>query len=430
MKTKVLPKKLIFQNAGILDPVKETNKKGNVLLVNGKITEIGKFELPSDVITINAEGLILTHGFCDLHVHFREPGNEDKETLESGSRAALAGGFTRVCTMPNTTPPIDSPESISYIIEKSKDCPVYIHPIGAVTKGQAGVEISEMGLMKDMGAVAFSDDGLPIQNGLVMRKALEYSTMLGVPIINHAEDSCLRCDGLMNEGNMSTRLGLPGNPSIAESTMVYRDLQLAKITGAMLHVPHVSTAASVQHIKEMKSINNNITAEVTPHHLFFIDKDLFNYNTDLKVAPPIRNDISRKALINGIIEGTIDCIATDHAPHTLQDKETTFDLAAFGMIGLESCFGIVKKVLVDDESLSLLNLVKLLTVSPRKIMGFNYDLLKVGVDAELVLFDPNESWIFEKKNVFSRSINSPFYGQELSGKIKYTVSKGYISQIS
>ena len=429
MKTKVLPKKLIFQNAGILDPVKETNKKGNVLLVNGKITEIGKFELPSDVITINAEGLILTHGFCDLHVHFREPGNEDKETLESGSRAALAGGFTRVCTMPNTTPPIDSPESISYIIEKSKDCPVYIHPIGAVTKGQAGVEISEMGLMKDMGAVAFSDDGLPIQNGLVMRKALEYSTMLGVPIINHAEDSCLRCDGLMNEGNMSTRLGLPGNPSIAESTMVYRDLQLAKITGAMLHVPHVSTAASVQHIKEMKSINNNITAEVTPHHLFFIDKDLFNYNTDLKVAPPIRNDISRKALINGIIEGTIDCIATDHAPHTLQDKETTFDLAAFGMIGLESCFGIVKKVLVDDESLSLLNLVKLLTVSPRKIMGFNYDLLKVGVDAELVLFDPNESWIFEKKNVFSRSINSPFYGQELSGKIKYTVSKGYISHI-
>ena len=430
MKTKVLPKKLIFQNVGILDPVKETNKKGNVLLVNGKITEIGKFELPSDVITINAEGLILTHGFCDLHVHFREPGNEDKETLESGSRAALAGGFTRVCTMPNTTPPIDSPESISYIIEKSKDCPVYIHPIGAVTKGQAGVEISEMGLMKDMGAVAFSDDGLPIQNGLVMRKALEYSTMLGVPIINHAEDSYLRCDGLMNEGNISTRLGLPGNPSIAESTMVYRDLQLAKITGAMLHVPHVSTAASVQHIKEMKSINNNITAEVTPHHLFFIDKDLFNYNTDLKVAPPIRNDISRKALINGIIEGTIDCIATDHAPHTLQDKETTFDLAAFGMIGLESCFGIVKKVLVDDESLSLLNLVKLLTVSPRKIMGFNYDLLKVGVDAELVLFDPNESWIFEKKNVFSRSINSPFYGQELSGKIKYTVSKGYISQIS
>ena len=275
MKIKKLPKKLLFQNTEILDPIKKTNKKGNILLVNGKIAELGIFESPSDVKTIECNGLTLTHGFCDLHVHFREPGNEDKETLESGSRAALAGGFTRVCTMPNTNPPIDSPESVSYIIEKSKDCPIYIHPIGAVTKGQKGIEISEMGLMNEMGAGAFSDDGLPIQNGLVMRKALEYSTMLGVPIINHAEDDCLRCDGVMNEGIISTRLGLPGNPNMAESTMVYRDLKLAEMTGARLHVPHVSTAASVDHIKHMKNNNNNnnnITAEVTPHHLFFNDE--------------------------------------------------------------------------------------------------------------------------------------------------------------
>ena len=429
MITELLPKKILFQNVEILDPLKGSNKKGNILIINGKIAEIGKFDQPSGIKIIDAKGLTLTQGFCDLHVHFREPGNEDKETLFSGSRAALAGGFTRVCAMPNTRPPIDSPELISYIIEKSKDCPINIHPIGAVTKGQAGIEISEMGLMKDMGAVAFSDDGLPIQNGLVMRKALEYSTMLGLPIINHAEDSFLRCDGVMNEGSISTRLGLPGNPGIAESTMVYRDLKLAEMTGAKLHVPHVSTAASVEHIKDMKSISNNITAEVTPHHLFFSDKDLVNYNTDLKVAPPIRNNKSRKALVNGIKKGVIDCIATDHAPHTLQDKETTFDLAAFGMIGLESCFGIVKKLLVDDEGLSLIKLVKLLTISPRKIMGFNYDLLKIGVEAELVLFDANENWVFEKKNIFSQSINSPFFGQELSGKIKYTVSKGYISQI-
>ena len=429
MITELLPKKILFQNVEILDPLKGSNKKGNILIINGKIAEIGKFDQPSGIKIIDAKGLTLTQGFCDLHVHFREPGNEDKETLFSGSRAALAGGFTRVCAMPNTRPPIDSPELISYIIEKSKDCPINIHPIGAVTKGQAGIEISEMGLMKDMGAVAFSDDGLPIQNGLVMRKALEYSTMLGLPIINHAEDSFLRCDGVMNEGSISTRLGLPGNPSVAESTMVYRDLKLAEMTGAKLHVPHVSTAASVEHIKDMKSISNNITAEVTPHHLFFSDKDLVNYNTDLKVAPPIRNNKSRKALVNGIKKGVIDCIATDHAPHTLQDKETTFDLAAFGMIGLESCFGIVKKLLVDDEGLSLIKLVKLLTISPRKIMGFNYDLLKIGVEAELVLFDANENWVFEKKNIFSQSINSPFFGQELSGKIKYTVSKGYISQI-
>ena len=428
MKIEKLPDKLLLQNVEILDPINETDKKGDVLLINGVIAEIGKFESPKDIKTIDCVGLNLTQGFCDLHVHFRDPGNEDKETLESGSNAALAGGFTRVCTMPNTNPPIDSPESISYIIEKSKKYPIHIHPIGAVTKGQKGNEISEMGLMKEIGAVAFSDDGVPIQNGLVMQKALEYSKMLDVPIINHAEDDCLRCDGVMNEGLMSTRLGLSGNPSLAESIMVHRDLKLASFTGAKLHIPHVSTAASIEHIREMKSTNNNISAEVTPHHLFFNDQSLYNYDTNLKVAPPIRSDVSRKALVKGILDGVIDCIATDHAPHTLHDKETTFDLASFGMIGLESCFGIVKKILVDEEGLSLIDFVKLLTVSPRKIMGFEIDLLSKGKEAEIVIFDPNKIWSFEKNNVFSRSINSPFYGQKLSGKIKYTISKGYISQ--
>ena len=428
MKIEKLPDKLLLQNVEILDPINETDKKGDVLLINGVIAEIGKFESPKDIKTIDCVGLNLTQGFCDLHVHFRDPGNEDKETLESGSNAALAGGFTRVCTMPNTNPPIDSPESISYIIEKSKKYPIHIHPIGAVTKGQKGNEISEMGLMKEIGAVAFSDDGVPIQNGLVMRKALEYSKMLDVPIINHAEDDCLRCDGVMNEGLMSTRLGLSGNPSLAESIMVHRDLKLASFTGAKLHIPHVSTAASIEHIREMKSTNNNISAEVTPHHLFFNDQSLYNYDTNLKVAPPIRSDVSRKALVKAILDGVIDCIATDHAPHTVHDKETTFDLASFGMIGLESCFGIVKKILVDEEGLSLIDFVKLLTVSPRKIMGFEIDLLSKGKEAEIVIFDPNKIWSFEKNNVFSRSINSPFYGQKLSGKIKYTISKGYISQ--
>ena len=430
MKTERLPEKLLLQNVEILDPINETKKEGDILLVNGDIANIGKFEFPKDIKIINCGGLTLTQGFCDLHVHFRDPGYEDKETLESGSKAALAGGFTRVCTMPNTKPTIDSPEHINYIIEKSKKCPIYIHPIGAVTKEQKGREISEMGLMKKAGAVAFSDDGIPIQNGLVMRKALEYSKMLDVPIINHAEDDCLRCDGVMNEGIISTRLGLNGNPSIAESTMVYRDLKLADITDAKLHVPHVSTAASVDHIKEMKRSNNKITAEVTPHHLFFNDEDLLSYNTNLKVAPPIRNNSSRKALIKGIKQGVIDCIATDHAPHSLHEKETTFDCASFGMIGLESCFGVVKRILVDEEGLSLIDLVKLLTVSPRKIMGIDFDLLKKGKEAELVLFDSSQNWIFKKNNVFSKSINSPFYGEELSGKIKYTISKGCISQFS
>ena len=429
MKIKNLPKKLILRDVEILDPLKEKVFKGNVLLFNGKIAEVGKFDQPADAKFIDCEGLILTHGFCDLHVHFREPGDEDKETLKSGSMAALSGGFTRVCTMPNTNPPIDSPESVRFIIEKSTDYPIHIHPIGAVTKGQKGKEISEMGLMNQAGAVAFSDDGLPIQNGLIMRKALEYSKMLNVPVINHAEDDCLRCDGVMNEGIISNRLGLPGNPSISESTMVFRDLKLADMTGAKLHVPHVSTAASVEHIKEMKSSYDKISAEVTPHHLFFNDEALLNYNTNLKVAPPIRNNLSRKALIKGIKQGVIDCIATDHAPHSLHEKETTFDCASFGMIGLESCFGIVKRLLVNEEGLSLVNLIKLLTTAPRKIMGFNSDLFAIGAEAELVLFNPVEKWTFKESNVFSKSINSPLYEKELIGKVRYTISKGKIAEI-
>ena len=430
MRVKKLDNKVLLKNALIIDPLKEDESIADVLLIEGKIAEIGKVQHSGSIKVIDCSGLILTHGFCDLHVHFRDPGNEDKETLESGSRAALAGGFTRVCTMPNTVPPIDNPESINYIVEKSKVLPVHIHPIGSVTKSQKGVELSEMGLMHRAGAVAFSDDGLPIQNGLVMRKALEYSKMFEVPIINHAEDECLRANGLINEGKISTRLGLTGNPNIAESIMVFRDLQLAELTGAKLHVPHVSTADSVKHIYEMKNNFDKITAEVTPHHLFYSDEALQEYNTDLKVAPPIRDSSSREALIKGIKDGTIDCIATDHAPHNLHEKETTFDLAACGLIGLESCFGIVKKILVDDEGVSLINLIKLLTVSPRKIMGFDNDLLEVGKDAELVLFDESEKWNFQKINIESNSINSPFINQELSGRVKYTISNGQIAILS
>ena len=429
MKIEKIIGKLLLKNPRIIDPLNDTISENDVLLVNNKIAEIGSFKLDEDIKTIDCSGLVLTHGFCDLHVHFRDPGNGDKETLESGSQSALAGGFTRVCTMPNTVPTIDTPELINYTIEQAEKLPIHIHPIGAITKGQAGSELSEMGLMFKAGAVAFSDDGLPIQNGLVMRKALEYSKMFGVPIINHAEDECLRADGLMNEGEVSTRLGLPGNPNIAESIMVFRDLKLAELTGAKLHVPHVSTADSVKYIKEMKNSFEKITAEVTPHHLFFCDESLKHYDTDLKVAPPLRDAQSRKALINAIKNGTIDCIATDHAPHNPHEKETTFDIASCGLIGLESCFGAVKKVLVDEEKLKLMDLIKTMTLNPRKAMGFDCDLLKKGKDAELVLFDEKEEWVFKKKDILSKSKNSPFVNHQLSGKVKFTISKGYIATI-
>ena len=427
MKIEQIKGRLLLKKPKIIDPLHETETIKDIMLVDGKIEEIGIIDAENDIDFIDCNGLTLTHGFCDLHVHFRDPGNGDKETLLSGCKSALAGGFTRVCTMPNTEPPIDSPELINYIIENTKKMPVHVHPIGSVTKGQAGSEISEMGLMIDSGAVAFSDDGLPIQNGLVMRKALEYSKMFNVPIINHAEDDCLRANGLMNEGIVSTKLGLSGNPNIAESIMVFRDLKLAELTGARLHVPHVSTAESVKYISDMKNQYNEITAEVTPHHLFYTDEALYDYDTNFKVAPPIRDIRSRKALIQGIKDGIIDCIATDHAPHTSHDKDTTFDLASCGLIGLESCLGVVKKVLVDDEDLGLMEMIKLLTVSPRKIMGFDNDLLKEGKEAELVLFNEDEKWVFNRNDINSNSKNSPFINAQLSGKIIHTISKGVIT---
>ena len=426
MKIEQIKGRLLLKKPKIIDPLHETETIKDIMLVDGKIEEIGIIDAENDIDFIDCNGLTLTHGFCDLHVHFRDPGNGDKETLLSGCKSALAGGFTRVCTMPNTEPPIDSPELINYIIENTKKMPVHVHPIGSVTKGQAGSEISEMGLMIDSGAVAFSDDGLPIQNGLVMRKALEYSKMFNVPIINHAEDDCLRANGLMNEGIVSTKLGLSGNPNIAESIMVFRDLKLAELTGARLHVPHVSTAESVKYISDMKNQYNEITAEVTPHHLFYTDEALYDYDTNFKVAPPIRDIRSRRALIQGIKDGIIDCIATDHAPHTSHDKDTTFDLASCGLIGLESCLGVVKKVLVDDEDLRLMEMIKLLTVSPRKIMGFDNDLLKAGKEAELVLFNEDEKWVFNKNDISSKSDNSPFIDTQLSGKVVHTISKGVI----
>ena len=427
MKIEKMAKNLILKNGTIMDPFHGKTISGDLWLKDGKIAGVGKVDAPKDSLIIDCSGKVITHGFCDIHVHFREPGREDKETLITGSHSAMAGGFTRVCVMPNTNPPLDTPESINFIREKAEESPIYIHPIGAVTKSQNGNDLTEMGLMHNEGAVAFSDDGLPIQNGAMMRIALEYARMMDVPVINHAEDECLRAEGVIHEGKISTQLGLPGNPDLAESSMVYRDLELAQFTGAKLHIPHVSSMKAVHHIREMKSKNEKVTAEVTPHHLFFNDESLTSYNTNLKVAPPIRTESDRKALIEAVKDGTIDCIATDHAPHTIEDKETTFDLASFGMIGLESCFGAVNKILVHDEGLDLGNVLKLLTSNPRAVMGFEQDLFSEGTDAEITILDPDVEWTFEKVHVQSRSINSPYYGEILKGKVEFTISRGLIT---
>ena len=426
MNLKKLPKKLVLQGGTILDPLSGRSKKGNVVIERNKIKSVGSTGGTKGETKIDCSGLVITHGFCDVHVHFREPGREDKETLQTGSRAALAGGFTRVCVMPNTSPPLDTPESIRFIIEKAEECPVHIHPIGAVTKGQKGQELTEIQGIISEGAVALSDDGLPISDAQVMRLALEYTSMFDKPVINHAEDECLRNNGLMHEGEISTRLGLAGNPSLAEAIMIQRDLELANMIQAKLHVPHVSSAGGAANIRRMKKLNPNITAEVTPHHLFFNDQALLEYNTNFKVAPPIRTEDDRKELIKAVKDGTFDCIATDHAPHTIEEKEATFESAPFGMIGLESCFGAVNKVL----DMPLKELLKLLTVNPRRVMGFEEDLFKVGCAAELTILDPDQEWIYKEQNIYSKSRNTPFIGEKLKGKVRYTISKGTIADIN
>ena len=427
MKIELLELKTALINCKILDPIKEKIFNGDVLIVDGKIYKIQtELEIDESFKKVDCLGLVLTHGFCDLHSHFREPGAKDKESLESGAMAALSGGYTRVCMMPNTSPVIDSPEIIESLQSRSKELPIQLDVIAAISIGQKGQELTEMALLKKAGSVAFSDDGIPVQDPSLMRRALEYSSMFGVPIINHAEDIYLRDDGLMNESEISNSLGLSGNPNIAESLMVHRDLVLAEFTDAKLHIPHVSTSESVEYIQKAKETYSKISAEVTPHHLFFNDHALVDFDTNYKVAPPIRAEKDRLCLIQALKDGVIDCISTDHAPHKIEEKETTFDIAACGMIGLESSFGAVNKVLVKENGFNLIELIQKMAVNPRAIMGFDTDLFKVGSLAELVLLDSEEVWSFDFKDIKSMSSNSPFLGKELVGKVKKTISKGYL----
>ena len=431
MQSQQINKNLVLKNGRIIDPFNSTEIIGDIYIKDSKIHSAGKINYPKSSIEIDCTNKIITHGFCDIHAHFREPGEEHKETLSTGSVAAVAGGFTRVCVMPNTSPSIDTPELVRYINDKSEELPIYIHPIGAVTKGQEGKELTEMALMLTEGAVAFSDDGVPIENSSILRSALSYASMLDgdIKIINHAEDLTLKNNAVMNEGEISTILGLEGSPDITESNMVLRDLEIAKLLDASIHIPHVSAAKSVNYIKLLKKGYGKITSEVTPHHLFFSDDDLRSYNTNLKVAPPIRSKDDRKILIKALKDGVIDCIATDHAPHSIEEKDNTFDYAPFGMIGLESCFGAVNHVLVKKNNFSMIKLIQLLTTEPRKIMGFDNDLLCEGKEIELIILDPLKKWRFNLENIYSKSKNSPFLGKKLTGKILYTLTKGYINKI-
>ena len=421
----IIKGKILLKDGIIYDPVSNKKNNGSILISNGVVERIGQFSSPKNIKIINCQDKIIAPGFIDLHAHFREPGREDKETLETGSRAALSGGFTRVCVMPNTDPPLDSPESIRFIIERSLNLCIKIFPIGAITKGQNGLEIAEIGGMVNAGAVAISDDGFPIQNGQIMRYALEYAKRFNIPVINHAEDINLRNDGIMNEGALSTELGLAGNPTISESVMVHRDLEIAEFINGRIHIPHVSSSRSVKLIRQYKDMGLHVTAEVTPHHLALTENFLENYNTNAKVAPPLRRDEDRKMLISGLLDGTIDCIATDHAPHTIEEKERDIIHSPCGMIGLESAFGIAHTVLINSGATTE-QVVKWMTVGPASVLGWNLSPFATNYPAEISIIDPNHKWVFDESHIQSRSKNSPMLGMEFKGKVVNAISGKYV----
>jgi dihydroorotase len=406
--------------ARIADPAAERMRVGSVLVQRGAIAEIvWQKSVDTDLPVLEADRFVLAPGFIDVHAHLREPGFEDKETIETGTAAAASGGYTAVLCMANTNPPIDDPSIVEYLGRRAAlvgHCRLYI--AGALTKGLQGEIINEYGLLKHAGVSALSDDGRWVTNSQVMRTALEYACQHGLPVIAHCEDSFLAQSSLMNEGYHSTRLGLRGNPAAAEEIAVSRDIMLAALTGAHLHVAHVSTAGAVDLIRRAKKRGVRVTAEAPPHHLTLDAWLLESYDTNLKVQPPLRGRKDIEALRAGLLDGTIDCVATDHAPHTEIDKDVEFDEAPPGMIGLETAFAHLHTALVKTGAVDLLDLVRFLTARPAEALELPGGCLKKDAPADLVLIDPEEEWTLDRALIRSRSRNTPLVGTAFPGRVQ------------
>jgi dihydroorotase len=417
--------KKLLRGARVIDPSQDLDTIKDVLIVNGSIADIKEKIEISDAEVTDLSGMIVTPGLIDIHAHFREPGYEYKEDIESGSKSAAAGGFTAVACMPNTKPPIDNGSLVEYVKSKvSKVSKIKILPIGCVSKGQEGKEITEMGDMAQAGAVAFSDDGKPVADSSLMRKAMVYASMFDRVIIDHCEDPSLFEGGQINEGRVSTLLGLTGIPAAAEEIMVARDILLAREMGTRVHIAHISTRGSVELIRKAKSDGVMVTCEVTPHHLTLTEEAVRGYDTNAKVNPPLRTQEDLKALLEGLKDGTIDAIATDHAPHHIDEKDLEFDKAAFGLVGLETALGLVLTKIVGEGGLSLNKAVEKMTSGPAKILGLHMGTLKIGAPADITVIDPNRVWTVDKDKFFSKGRNTPFNGWELKGKAVLTVVDG------
>lgn len=419
-------KSLLIKGGYIIDPGRNFEGKKDLLIVGDRIVWIGEGIPPQPpYIVIPASGLIVCPGLIDLHCHLREPGYEEKETIATGTRAAAAGGFTTVCCMPNTNPPLDNSATINYVLKKAeREGVVRVLPIACLTKGGRGEELVEMMELSQAGAVAFSDDAHPLKNSRILRRALEYSLMANKPIFKHCEDTQLSNDGVMNEGWVSLRLGLKGIPNAAEEVAVFRDIALAQLTGARIHLLHLSTAGSVELVRRAKEKGIPITAEVTPHHLTLTEEAVLGYNTLAKVNPPLRTMKDVKALIEGLKEGVIDAIATDHAPHQDIDKMVEFEYAPFGISGLETALASLLDLVYKGE-IDLMTLLSKLTSQPAKIIG-RESSLKEGSIADITIFDPKEEWVVEKEKLFSKGKNTPLIGKKLVGKVMATLVRGEI----
>ncbi len=421
-------KSLLIRAGRIIDPSQMMDKTADLLIVDGRIEtisdKIGKIE---GILEIDAKGQLVTPGLIDVHVHLREPGGEHKETIETGVRAAVSGGFTAVCAMPNTDPVIDDPAGIRLVLaqaEKANGARVY--PLGAISKGQEGKSLAAIGEMVEAGAVGITDDGNSVMDGGLMRMAMEYAKAFNIPVADHPEDLDLSRGGVMNEGLMSTRLGLLGKPNISEDIHIIRDLLLAELTHSRVHLQHVSTAYGVEMIRQAKERGVQVTAEATPHHLILTEKEVDGYNTDAKMNPPLRNVEDRAAVVEGFSDGTLCVYATDHAPHHYDEKEQAFAEAPNGIVGLETSLGIGLTCLVNEGAVDLSTLIDRMSCSPARAFNLPGGSLKKGGLADVTIIDPSVTWIVDSGKFLSKSRNTPFEGLELKGRATKTIVEGEI----
>jgi len=418
-------KNLLLKNGKILDITNGKTFSKDILIHNGKIVKLGKINDNDSYHTIDCTNHVITQSFIDIHTHFQSPGVGDQETLISGANAALSGGYSKVSIMPNTNPVMDKPELIDFIIDEASSLPIEIYPIGAITKKLEGIELAEIGSMVNAGAVAISDGYSPIMNSQVMRYALEYAKMFDIPVINHPQDINLVNNGVMNESSISNSLGLDGNPTISESIMINRDLEIANYIKGKIHIPNITCIDSINLIDKYKNNNFSLSCEVSPQNLFFSDKNLIDYDTNFKLSPPLRSEEDKNKLIKGLKDGIIDCIASCHYPQRNDDKEKDFNHAEFGVISLETAFAAVNTIL-SKENFSFKSIIELFSLNPSRIFNIHLNEIKINSNAELVVINPNEEWVFNKEDIHSKSSNTPFINQSFKGKVKYTINKNIL----